>query len=223
MKTSRYFALGYVLFVVLLTVVFYSIASLKKDVRREQAEQAEVIKKIAPFSVVVAEEGVKFRVTNYFEPRAVLTSRGDSAALRKDFIVRNDTLFLTKDMFGRKTSASIGAPMIRSIVANKNSRVTLAGLKGHELSIHIKNGRLYGNIDDTFSKLNIRIEGGRMSFRHAKVLDLHLHATGAYVNFQGGYISQLTADLDKGANLHTKAGGKVVISCDKNSRYNVRK
>lgn len=161
-------------------------------------------KTLSPFSVVVAEPGAIFNLTNGKENKIVQNYLKGTVPNIASYVVRNDTLFISTqykkgEIRHTKNVAEIFYINMKSIVVKENSDILIQGFQ-----------------EDT---LNIAIKKSRLNCREFKKVDLiSVEATDSDIFFEGKNIENVVVKLDKAhLDITSKENIKSISGNIKNS------
>ncbi|MFA9193911.1 hypothetical protein AAGV33_05790 [Flavobacterium sp. FBOR7N2.3] len=225
MKTSNILFISFLIFL-FGGIIFLCVGSKYYEVINDPANFSRKEKKIATFSVVVAEPGAFFYLRNAKENKIVQSSKKGSVANFPTYIVRNDTLFVSsrkpiKDLAENYSVATdIFCVALKKIVAKENSNVNL--------------------MDFNADTLNISTIKSRLDLRFKNISCISLQSKDSDIYLEGEKLEKLVVNLDKtklnapikkrienlsGSLKNTSdctfyLSNKIILDVDKTSTYN---
>ncbi|MCL3782424.1 hypothetical protein EMN47_18740 [Prolixibacteraceae bacterium JC049] len=223
MKTSKYFVIGYAAFILLGLFVLYALAGTQgKECRAKEHHMYRAEKDLQPFSVVVAEEGVNFRLKTANQFKAVLFSRKDTALKVPDYKIKNDTLFLTKATITKGIQPLFIGKQFKAVIGKQNNRINFEHIKSDDkLLLQLNKGKVWGQV--TAPEVTVEAQYSEVNLNHSKIDQLKCNLLKTKSYYHGNNINTIEATLREHSKIYGRAQTKIILDVDKSSSYNIHK
>ncbi|HEY3370907.1 MAG TPA: hypothetical protein VGK10_08675 [Prolixibacteraceae bacterium] len=229
MKTSNYILIAF--FTFLFGGIFALFIAAKTNSNfNENTILDRIEQPLGSFSVVVAKAGAKIELTKGTASKIMKVKPKDKASKFPEFIVRNDTLFVSAIAIQDDYPTSqITYQKINAVLGEINSQINLDQFVTDTFNITMRAGKLYyfpQNPTLVKSILNIQAsQGANIQINTFKIRNLNLSADGnSVIDIQNTIIDQLSGTLKNWSRLTNYAGvSRLNLEVDSTSTYYINK
>lgn len=220
MKTSNIILLSFLIFLFGGMTVF-SIDSKYHDMDKKFLNSE---KKLAPFSVIVAEGGAKFNLKNGNENKISQAYLEGTVPNIDFFAVRNDTLFISSEipkngkMKHTDNVTEIFCLNTKSIVAKENSDIQIKEFQKDTLNITMKKTILNCKLKKlTYLSVSAIESNITLNCENIKNIDLKMDKTSLDLNSKKN-TANISGSLINNSSFDGKIDGKINLDVDKSSK-----
>lgn len=220
MKTSNIIIFSFLIFLFGGITLLYIGSKCYADHPEDDFANKEKI--VAPFSVVVAEQGAIFHLNNGNEYKVSQNYKKDEVPNFAPFVVRNDTLF----MFAIKGEPIKGdwsivpevfCKKVKYIIGKENSNINMSSYEADSLFVDINKTELLWEYDKAvFVSLNAKNSSVYLMGDLGKI-DLQLDKTKLDITSEKN-IESISGSLKNSSDLNCSVNGRINLEVDKSSK-----
>jgi hypothetical protein len=228
MKTSNIIAIGFITFVLAgMLTLFIATKSHEKSINKNTRNEKIIL---PPFSVLVGESGTNFFVQSGDSNSLTITNTEDKKVSTMPFRIKNDTLYILNNQSDNTNSIHVQCVGIHSIIAHKNSIISISHFYSDSLKLTAEKGRIFFDTEKkektNQQKLNINLiakDSSNIQIFKSNISKLSIHAERSDVHLENNDISELSADIQNKSRLefYNNELGTMNIKPDQTSGYNL--
>lgn len=225
MKTSRYFVIGYSVFILVVLLVMYALAGTQGVKREKQTHRGySVEKELQPFSVVVADEGFNFALESGSKHKVILRSQTDSTLKVPNYKIANDTLFLTRETIIKGVRPLFIGKKFKAVIGKNNNKVYFENVKPEgTLMLELNSGRIWGTLSADNDSMIVKAKNSDVNIRNTKMTHLKADLSKTNLHVYGCTINTIEVTLKNHSRLSGRVHTKLILETDNTSGYSIHK
>ena len=192
-------------------------------------KEFEVInEQLDDFSVIVVKNHSRVRIKKGVEMNKIdiHIKKTDTAFVKPEFIVRNDTLFVENTH--KNITPIVRCKKLNAVIVKEKSNIHIEKYPVDSLEVSVSSGKFYLVADKPTEKVKqVKIHAedqGYLQFDKMYIEEVELSLNHSTVNFQNTAISSVTGSLKNVSKLICyRAIGKMNLDIDSNSSYHLSK
>jgi len=224
LKTSNKLLLGYVavLLMVIGGILIFGFTNVKNLPESRFLANAEINREpMDEFSVLHLSGDVIMRLDkgNAFEILKT-TYPNDTGAVNIDYIIRNDTCFVTRWESKGMNYAKLSVATIETVIIENNNKLYMDDFKQDSLAVFLHGGKLETSNNKAFKvdQLDLTATGGANARLQGHITALQLDAVGSEIQVYN-YLESLSGQIRQGSRLDLFKGvGKLDFEKSTDSR-----
>ena len=228
MKTSNIISVAFITFVLAGMITMYVVTknhdiSIYKNLYKEKIA-------LESFSVIVADNQSRIYIESGDSNLVTLSYLGDKKVLPSQYLIKNDTLYISNSTMEIDESFLIQCVKVQSIISRKNSNVTLFRFSSDSLSLFSENSQiqlnnsLFENKDSLKVKLNIYLsikDNSTLQMNDSHIKKMNILAENSRLYIRNNQIEKFNVSLERDSYFEGIANkcGKTHFNADQTSTY----
>jgi len=226
MKTSRYIHLTILVFIFGATLTLFINAKNHEEKSLKKPKANSKYLKLPLFSVIVAQENTKIKISKSISNFVICIAPNNEVIPKNysfdNFLVKNDTLFVTKT--DEKYDTHISVENVKSIIGLENSKIKLNDFYADSLQIDLTKSRLTGHLKAdsiNYFSLNAKKQSYVNINRPARIIRIDNVTKKEKVIIENANLKNATINLKNITKLWMPKPKNVTIKTDSLSSYNL--